>query len=307
MTPVVGGPATGHGDYHYDVVVRHRTGREHVRPYASDEPLAVGDVLRLEGRYWLIESVDDSRATVTQARYRLKLRHPNGSEELGAFRRFRPGSPRLGHAFSTLVDGQPVSWQVVDRRVARADEGEPYLELDAERDFSELEELPDHELEHAFAGQEEDELAATAAATLARAEAAGLSVELVALEPGEEPDWGEVERYIDALILEELEDDLIELCSVDPNRDPRETWLEKVKERLLEDLRLFRADVEGEQDEIEEWSFRGARIFASMGSPDDEADPGRGHGWMCRLVDSGALTAAGFQRVQKARLELLET
>jgi hypothetical protein len=27
---------------------------------------------------------------------------------------------------------------------------------------------------------------------------------------------------------------------------------------------------------------------------------------MSRLVDSSALTAAGFQRVQKARLELLE-
>jgi hypothetical protein len=74
----------------------------------------------------------------------------------------------------------------------------------------------------------------------------------------------------------------------------------------LADLQQFRADVEVDHDQIEEWSFRGARIFASVGSPDDEADPLSGHGWLCRLVDSSALTAAGFQRVKKARLELLE-
>jgi hypothetical protein len=129
---------------------------------------------------------------------------------------------------------------------------------------------------------------------------------LVALEPGEEPDWEEADRYIDAFILEEIEDDLIVLCGVNPARDPRETWLGTVKQRLLEDLRQFRADVEGDHDEIEEWEFRDGRIFASVGSPDDEADPNKGHGWMCRLVDSSALTAAGLQRVKKARLDLLE-
>jgi hypothetical protein len=295
-----------HSDYHYDVVAHHRNGREHVLRYASEDPLEVGGVLRLEGRYWLIETIDGSRAVVQPARYRLKLRHPDGREEAGAFRRFRPGSPLLGHSLATIEDGQAVNWQVVDQRLARDDEGEPYLELVAERDFSEVDELSDHELEHAFARRAEEELPEEAAATFARAEAAGRSVELVALEPGEEPDWEEAERYIDALILEEIEDDLLELCGVNPNRDPRETWLEQVKERLLEDLRLLRDDIEGDHDDIEEWSFRVARIFASVGSPDDESDPLSGHGWMSRLVDSSALTAAGFQRVQKARLELLE-
>jgi hypothetical protein len=295
-----------HSDYHYDVVAHHRNGREHVLRYASEDPLEVGGVLRLEGRYWLIESIDGSRAVVQPARYRLKLRHPDGREEAGAFRRFRPGSPRLGHSLATIEDGQAVNWQVVDQRLARDDEDEPYLELITERDFSEVDELSDHELEHAFARREEEELPEEAAATFARAEAAGRSVELVALEPGEEPDWEEAERYIDALILEEIEDDLLELCGVNPNRDPRETWLEQVKERLREDLRLFRDDIEGDHDDIEEWSFRVARIFASVGSPDDESDPLSGHGWMSRLVDGSALTAAGFQRVQKARLELLE-
>jgi hypothetical protein len=292
--------------YDYDVVAHHRNGREHVVPYVSEDPLEVGAVLRLEGRYWLIESINGARAVARPARYRLTLRHPDGREEVGAFRRFRPGSPRLGHSLATIEDGQAVNWQVVDQRLARDENGEPYVELIAERDFSEVEELSDHELEHAFARREEEELPEAAAATFARAEAVGLSVELVALEPGEEPDWEEAERYIDALILEEIEDDLFELCGVDVGRDPQDTWLSKVKERLLEDLQSFRVDVEGDQDEIEEWSFRGARIFASIGSPDDEANPLSGHGWLSRLVDSSASAAAGFQRIQKARLELLE-
>ncbi len=274
--------------------------------YASEDPLEVGAVLRLEGRYWLIESIDGSRAMARPARYRLTLRHPDGREEIGAFRRFRPGSPGIGHSLATIEDGQAVNWQVVDQRLARDEDGEPYLELVAERDFSEVEELSDHELEHAFASREEEELPEGAAATFARAEAAGLSVELVALEPGEEPDWEEAERYVDALIFEEIEDDLFEHCGVDVSRDRQDTWLPTVKERLLEDLQQFRADVEGEHDQIEEWSFRGARIFASVGSPDDEANPLSGHGWLSRLVDSSASAAAGFQRVQKARLELLE-
>jgi hypothetical protein len=292
--------------YDYDVVAHHRNGREHVVPYVSEDPLEVGAVLRLEGRYWLIESINGARAVARPARYRLTLRHPDGREEVGAFRRFRPGSPRLGHSLATIEDGQAVNWQVVDQRLARDENGEPYVELIAERDFSEVEELSDHELEHAFARREEEELPEAAAATFARAEAVGLSVELVALEPGEEPDWEEAERYIDALILEEIEDDLFELCGVDVGRDPQDTWLSKVKERLLEDLQSFRVDVEGDQDEIEEWSFRGARIFASIGSPNDEANPLSGHGWLSRLVDSSASAAAGFQRIQKARLELLE-
>jgi hypothetical protein len=290
----------------YEIVASTRVGQERVHEYASDEPLEVGAVLRLEGRYWLIEGVDGPRATARPARYRLELRHPDGRVETGAFRRYRPGAPRLGHALSTLEDGQAVSWQVIDQRVRRDEDGEPYSELIAERDYGEVDQVPDHELEHSFARDEEEELPAGAATAFTRAEAAGLSIELVALEPGEEPDWEESERYIDALILDEIEDDLFELCGVNTNRDPPETWLETVKARLLEDLRQFRADVEGDHDEIEEWDFRGGRVFVSAGDPDDEADPDKGHGWMCRLVDSSALTAAGFQRVQKARLDLLE-
>jgi hypothetical protein len=61
--------------------------------------------------------------------------------------------------------------------------------------------------------------------------------------------------------------------------------------------------VEGEQDQIEEWSFRGGSIFVSVGTEDDEADPNRGHGWMSRLVDGGVLAAANFRRVRKADIQ----
>jgi hypothetical protein len=75
-----------------------------------------------------------------------------------------------------------------------------------------------------------------------------------------------------------------------------------VKARLHEDLRAFRADVEDNHDAIEEWDFRDGRIFASVGSFEDESDPDSGHGWLCRLLDVGALPAAGLQRVRKAQL-----
>jgi hypothetical protein len=279
-----------------------------VHAFASEDQLAPADVIRLDGRFWLIastEPVEDgpARALAAPARYRLRLRHPGGSEEIGAFRRFRADAPRLGHALTTIEDGQPASWQVVEEQLARDENGDPYLDLVAERDYEEVEALPDHELEHTLARNQDDELPATAAATFARAEEAGLAIELVALEPGEEPDWDEAERFLEALVIEEVSEDLLELCGVDPDTDPKDTWLETVKERLRSDLAQFRADVEGDLDQIEQWSFRDGRIFASVGSPDDEADPLSGHGWMCRLVDAEVLGAAGFERVRKAELE----
>ena len=75
-----------------------------------------------------------------------------------------------------------------------------------------------------------------------------------------------------------------------------------MKARLGEDLESFRADLEGDRDEIEEWDFRDGRIVAAVGSVNDEASPDRGYGWMVRLYDAGALGAAGFSRVRKAEL-----
>ena len=141
-----------------------------------------------------------------------------------------------------------------------------------------------------------------AQATFDRAAAAGLALELAALEPGEAPVLGRCGALPRALVLEEVEDDLLEQCGVEPDRDPRETWLEQVQQRPRSDLEHFCADTEGEHDQIEEWDYLDGRVFASVGSPDDEADPDAGHGWMCRLLDSSVLAAAGFARVRKAEL-----
>jgi hypothetical protein len=285
----------------YEIVTVTRGGAPRPHMYSSETELRPGDIVVLGGRFWLIDEVEDGKAAAAPARYRLVLRYPDGREEAGAFRRFRPGAPRRGHTFTTAPEGTAVTWMVVDERPARDENGEPYLELVAERDFSEVEELPDHELEHALAAREVD-IPESAREVLAQAEQAGLAVELVALEPGEAPDWAAAERLIDSLILEELEDDVIEMCGVNPGRDPRETWLATVQERLGSDLDSFRADIEGDHDEIEEWDFLMGRVFAAIGSVEDESEPDRGYGWMCRLVDAEALGAAGFDRVRKAEL-----
>jgi hypothetical protein len=291
----------------YELITVNRAGMTRSHEFAAESELRPGDVVIVKGRHWLVERVEPTaadtpaRAFAKPARYRLTLRHPDGREERGAFRRYRPDAPSLGHAFTTFEDRRPITWEVVDQHLALDDEGEPYLELLAERDYSELEELPDHELEHALATREW-ELPEAAGATFSRAEQSGLALELVTLEAGEEPDWAEAEEFIEALILEEIEDDLFELCGVDLDRDPRETWLEKVKERLRTDLERFREDIEGDHDHIEEWDFRGGRVLASVGSFEDEADPDSGHGWMCRLADAEVLGAAGFERIRKAEL-----
>lgn len=295
--------------FEYEIAAHTRTGRKRIHHYATGEPLRPGHVLRLAGRFWLIESVDEdgepARAAAKPARYRVELHHPDGRVEPGAFRRFRPDAPRLGHSFTTMEDGQPVSWAVVDERLDHDEQGEPFLQLVAERDYGEFEQLPDHELEHALAAQRQ-RLPEGAAALLADAESAGLAIELVALEPGEVPDWEEALLYIEDLILEEIEDDLIELCGVTPDRDPRETWLRIVRDRLRADLESLRADLEGDHDEVEEWDFLDGRIVAAVGSYDDEADPDSAYGWLCRLVDASALVTAGFQRVRKAELQVSE-
>lgn len=298
--------SSSHGDFHYTVETRRRTGSERVHEFVSNDPLEPGGVLRLDGRYWLIEAIEaagegPARAVAEPARYRLRLRHPDGREELGAFRRFRPDAPRVGHSFTTHEDGDQASWAVVEQRLERDEQGAPYLDFVAERDYDLAETLPDHELEHTLA-RGDDELPASMQTTLSRAEQLGLSIELEALEPGEEPDWREAERFIDALVIEEVSEDLLELCGVDPDRDPKESWLETVRERLRSDLGQFRADVEAD-DQIEQWAFRDGTIFATSGSPEEEADPLSPHGWMCRLQDAEVLGAAGFVRVRKAELE----
>ena len=290
----------------YEVVMPTRTGGERTHEYASTDALSPGNVIVVGDRHWLIDRIEPGaangaeRAYATAARYRFRLRHPDGREELGAFRRFRPGGPGLGHAFTIFEDGQPTIWSVVDEQLAHDENGQPYLDLAAERDFGEADEPPpDHELEHALA-TEDWTLSDEATAFLARATEAGLSVELVALEPGEVADWDEAARYIDTLTLEEIGDDVLELCGAD--RAPREQQLAIVADRLRSDLERFRADADGPHDQIEVWDFRGGRIVAAVGNVDDESDPDSPYGWLCRLVDSGVTIAARLHRVRKTEL-----
>ena len=285
--------------YAYEAAHTNREGHELVHPYTSETELGPGDVLRLEGRFWLVDRVEGDRLDLRPARYRLRLRHPDGREEAGAFRRYRPDAPRLGHTFTTVEDGAPAGWVVNREELARDEIGEPFLDLLAERDFDAEDPPAAHELEHAIGDDDELALPAEAVGALAQAAAAGLSAELVALDAGEAPDWDAAASYIDALVLDEIEDDLVELCGVRPGSDPRETWLDTVKARLAEDLARFRADVEGDHAQILEWSFLDGRVLASTGSEADEANPDSGHGWLCRLVDASAAGAAGFERVRR--------
>ena len=293
--------------FDYEVVTVNRAGIERVHPLVLENELVPGSVVTLDGRDWLMDGVEDgdpTRVVAKPARYRLRLRHADGREELGAFRRLRADGPRLGHSFTTIENQAPVSWSVVDETFARDEQDEPFLDLVAERDYGEADgDLPDHELEHALAARS-DEVPDAARERIDEATRSGFSIELVALEPEESPDWEEARRYIEALSLDTIEDDLLEMCGVDTRRDSEERWLEIVIERLRDDLDRFSDDVEGDHDEIEEWDFHRGRVFASVGSPDDEADPDSGYGWMCRLIDAGALGVAGFARVRKPELEL---
>jgi hypothetical protein len=293
--------------FEYEVVTVNRAGIERVHPLVSENELAAGSVVTLDGRDWLVDAVEDGdtiRIVAKPARYHLRLRHPDGREEQGAFRRMRPDGPRLGHSFTTIEDRAPISWTVVDGAFAHDEHDEPFLDLVAERDYGEAEgDLPDHELEHALAARS-DEVPDAARERIDEATRSGLSIELVALEPEESPDWEEARRYIEALSLDTIEDDLLEMCGVDTRRDSEATWLETVKSRLHDDLDRFSADVEEDHDEIEEWDFHRGRVFAAFGAPEDEADPDSGYGWMCRLIDAGALGAAGFSRVRQPELEL---
>lgn len=132
-----------------------------------------GAIIALGGRSWIVDGIEQTRVEAQPARYRLTLHHPNGSEEEGAFRRFRADAPLPGHQFTTLEDGAPISWTVTEQRLARDEEGAPLLELVAERDYVEAESLPDHQLEHAL-DQDADDMQAAAVA-LERSVGAGLS------------------------------------------------------------------------------------------------------------------------------------
>ena len=118
----------------YDIVVVNRAGLRRTIAHTSEELLEQGEVIRLDGRFWIVAEVgsgaitqqvegpDDhhhvaEHAVAKPARYRIRMRHPVGQEEVGVFRRFRTDAPRLGHAFATFEDGSPESWEIVEEHV----------------------------------------------------------------------------------------------------------------------------------------------------------------------------------------------
>jgi hypothetical protein len=236
------------------------------------------------------------------AHYRLTLQDDDGREEDGAFRRFRADAPRVGHRFTTVDHGSITSWEVTSQRLVRERDGQVFVEYCAEREVLDTESPPDHQLEHALEQRREWSMDSPTR-LLALAETTGRLVELVSLEPGQAPDWDAAARFLDALVVEEVGDNLFELCGVDTRRHPEGEWLGIVQERLRADLDSFRRDIEGDHAAIGEWDFRGGRVFAAVGAAEDEASPASGYGWMCRLVDSDVLGAAGFARVRKASLD----
>ena len=134
--------------FSYKIITRNRTGQEHIRPFVFADAVAPGTVVFLRGRYLLVERVEHERVYAGPARYRLTLRHPDGHREEGAFRRFRADAPAVGHQFTTLENGAPISWAVLEQYLAHDAGGDPFLHSIAERDYAEAESLPDHELEH---------------------------------------------------------------------------------------------------------------------------------------------------------------
>lgn len=289
----------------YEIRVVAPSGHEHRHELLRAEPLRPGDLVAFRDERWLVERIEEAdagdalRAIVVPARFRVVLRHPDGREEAGAVRPYHDGGLAVGDSLATEVDGEALSWQVVEQRLVPVEDGTAYLELVAERDYAEAEAPP--ELEGARPLGLED-VPAPPVRLRRAASSAGPMSEIVALDAGEEPDWVGAESFVDALVIEEVSDELLENCGVDPARAPRERWLDTVKHRLGEDLARFRRDVELDHDQIEIWETGTRTFFASTGAWGDEADPDKGHGWLSRLVDSGALAGGGFERVREADL-----
>jgi hypothetical protein len=127
-------------------------------------------------------------------------------------------------------------------------------------------------------------------------------LELIALVEGRAPDWQEAGVYVDSLVLAEVGDDLLLECGVDAEGRPREAWLAAVKERLRSDLEALRRELDDTHGDIELWELGGTRIYVAAGGSGCELDPASACGWLCRLGDSGALAAAGFERLRRADL-----
>ena len=201
-------------------------------------------------------------------------------------RRMRPDGPRLGHSFTTIEDGAPVSWSVIDEEFAHDEQGEPFLDLVAERDYGEAEgDLPDHELEHALTARS-DEVPDAARERIDEATRLGFAIESSRSSRTRLPDWEEARRYIETLSLDTIADDLLELCGVDTEELAKGHGSKPSSRASATTSSSFSADVKGTTTRSRSGISTTAASSPRVGSVADESDPDRGHGWLCRLLDA---------------------
>ena len=137
-----------------------------------------------------------------------------------------------------------------------------------------------------------DELPPSAGRVSTRAEQTGLAIELVALDARRVAGRDEAVRYIEALGSRRSRTTCSSFAGCVPARTQRHLARHRQDPAVA---RISRSSASRRQARrtirSRSGSFRDGRIFASIGSQDDESAPDRGHGWMCRLVDAGVLTA----------------
>jgi hypothetical protein len=123
----------------YEVLTRLPSGKERVQTYESDDPLSRRRVAARRS-FLLVEHRGTTggrgAACVREAaRYRIRLRHPDDREELGAVRRIQPGRRGSVTHSLQLERGRPVSWRVVDEQLD-ATRAASRFDLRAERDYA---------------------------------------------------------------------------------------------------------------------------------------------------------------------------
>ena len=186
----------------YEVVTSISREKERVRRYSSDDPLAPGE--RAPDGWPLLARSRASkgrearpglpRVLAKPARYRLRLRHPDGHEELGAMRRLRSGSPDgwVTHSRRSRKDSRSAGrWSTSSLSATSA--ASRFSTYVAERDYAEAEgSSPTMSSSTRSTVRRRGGCRRTPTRRSQRLPREGLDVELVALDPGEEPDWAGV-------------------------------------------------------------------------------------------------------------------
>ena len=170
-----------------------------------------------------------------------------------------------------------MSWQVVDERLAD-DHGEPYLDLIAERDYSELRTRRAARARAGARARAQEARRGAARAPPRRGGGPGRRAGRARGGRGARLGRGRGATSTRWSSRRSRTTCSSSAASTRPRR--RETWLDTVKARLRATWSDSGTTSRADHDQIEEWEFRDGRIFAAVGSIEDEADPDRGHGWM---------------------------